>query len=110
MLNAKREYNCPNCGAPISSEKCPYCGTVFYDFTCINMAEPTYIKIRHHGEIIMCKAYLTSAEFKIEPIFSRVPMVGGNDLKVKIQETARISLEFDVLQENGILFTAIKEE
>lgn len=25
----KRETNCPNCGAPITSHKCEYCGTVF---------------------------------------------------------------------------------
>ena len=24
--------NCPNCGAPITSSKCEYCGTVFRDF------------------------------------------------------------------------------
>lgn len=26
MIN---EFNCPNCGAPITSTKCPYCGSVF---------------------------------------------------------------------------------
>lgn len=25
--------NCPNCGAPITGNKCEYCGTVFYDFS-----------------------------------------------------------------------------
>ena len=24
--------NCPNCGAPIETEKCPYCGTTLYTF------------------------------------------------------------------------------
>lgn len=24
--------NCPNCGAPIETAKCPYCGTLFIDF------------------------------------------------------------------------------
>lgn len=23
------EFNCPNCGAPITSTECPYCGSVF---------------------------------------------------------------------------------
>lgn len=31
-----RKTNCPNCGAPISSIECPYCGTVFYDFATID--------------------------------------------------------------------------
>ena len=25
----KDELNCPNCGAPITSTECPYCGSVF---------------------------------------------------------------------------------
>lgn len=27
----KHLYNCPNCGAPITGDKCEYCGTVFMD-------------------------------------------------------------------------------
>lgn len=27
----ERLYNCPNCGAPITGDKCEYCGTVFRD-------------------------------------------------------------------------------
>lgn len=25
----KKPTNCPNCGAPVSSDKCGYCGTIF---------------------------------------------------------------------------------
>ena len=28
----KDSTNCPNCGAPIESDKCAYCGTIFVDF------------------------------------------------------------------------------
>ena len=24
-----KDYNCPNCGAPINGDVCEYCGTVF---------------------------------------------------------------------------------
>ena len=48
-------FNCPNCGAPISNEKCPYCGTVFYDFTVIDTKNPCYIKIKDENHIIMMK-------------------------------------------------------
>lgn len=40
-------YNCPNCGAEMSGEKCPCCGTVLYDFGNIDLERPQYIKIRH---------------------------------------------------------------
>ena len=26
-----KSTNCPNCGAPIKTDKCPYCGTVFME-------------------------------------------------------------------------------
>lgn len=28
----KYMYNCPNCGAPITGDKCEYCGTVFHHY------------------------------------------------------------------------------
>lgn len=37
---ANGSKNCPNCGAPIETEKCPYCGTIFLDFAA---TEPNVI-------------------------------------------------------------------
>ena len=28
----ENELNCPNCGAPITSKICPYCGTTFINY------------------------------------------------------------------------------
>lgn len=25
----QKQYNCPNCGAPVTGDRCEYCGTVF---------------------------------------------------------------------------------
>lgn len=42
--------NCPNCGAPYDMEhnKCPYCGTYYFDMSCIDFTsdEPIYLKIK----------------------------------------------------------------
>jgi len=42
--------NCPNCGAPydISLNKCPYCGTSYYDLSALDLTarEPFYLKIK----------------------------------------------------------------
>ena len=38
--------NCPNCGAPIEKDYCPYCGSVFLDWACFDLSRPTYVKIR----------------------------------------------------------------
>lgn len=41
--------NCPNCGAVYEPEKnkCPYCGTSYFDMTAINIPakEPFYLKV-----------------------------------------------------------------
>lgn len=29
MVRLESEGNCPNCGAPIRGDECPYCGTAF---------------------------------------------------------------------------------
>lgn len=42
--------NCPNCGAPydINLNKCPYCGTSYYDLSALDFTthEPFYLKIK----------------------------------------------------------------
>lgn len=44
------QRNCPNCGAPYDVElnKCPYCGTSYFDMSAIDMEmhEPFFLKIR----------------------------------------------------------------
>lgn len=48
--------NCPNCGAPIVSEQCPYCGTLFYDFSAIEIGKPCFLKIKLDNNIMLVKA------------------------------------------------------
>lgn len=110
MLNAKEQTNCPNCGAPITSEKCPYCGTVFYDFSCIDIGSPSYIKLKYNGRIVMCKAFVREATISIEPKFVNYQPLGGMPRELKVAERASVSIEFDVISDDGVLFTAVKEE
>ena len=58
--------NCPNCGAPIESEQCPYCGSIFVDFACLDADKPFYIKVKHDGKITMARVLLTSITKHIE--------------------------------------------
>lgn len=48
------KFNCPNCGAPITEERCPFCGTVFLDFAALQLGAPCYVKIKtEHGYLIV---------------------------------------------------------
>lgn len=68
--------NCPNCGAPISPEKnkCEYCGTSYFDLSCIPLNEPFFLRInvgtREEPRIISSKVYSTGCTLTQEPCFS----------------------------------------
>lgn len=48
--------NCPNCGAPIQNDICPYCGSVFLDWATFDVRKPTFVKIKDHwGNIRLLK-------------------------------------------------------
>ena len=56
------QRNCPNCGAPYDVElnKCPYCGTSYFDMSAIDMEthEPFFLKIR--TQVGGAPAYITA--------------------------------------------------
>lgn len=37
--------NCPNCGAPVESNQCEYCGTYIFDFSQIELYKPCWISV-----------------------------------------------------------------
>lgn len=63
--------NCPNCGAPYDHEvnKCPYCGTIYFDMSIIDMdnKEPIFLKIRLRDCYITQKVIPQAAVFTEEP-------------------------------------------
>lgn len=54
-----KNRNCPNCGAPyeLSVNKCPYCGTLYYDLSMIDFdsREPIFLTIKKDGYLITQK-------------------------------------------------------
>lgn len=55
------QRNCPNCAAPydIALDKCPYCGTSYYDLSALDLTrhEPFYLKIKTEMNGVPC--YIT---------------------------------------------------
>lgn len=64
------ERNCVNCGAVIEShaDKCPYCGTSYFDFTNVDVGnhKPVVLKLAYNGKIFALKAVCTSCDISIE--------------------------------------------
>lgn len=90
-----RQLNCPNCGAPIDGDKCPYCGTTFINTLSFDLENVQYLKVRIGDKIVLTKVYLASMTVNYEnaPIF-----VGrdecGRVLSFHDRPFARFNLEF----------------
>lgn len=67
------KINCPNCGAPIDGflNKCPYCGTFYYDFSEIDISsrEPIFLKIRYGDNVFIQKVFCTGCDVTYHPIY-----------------------------------------
>ena len=61
----REKTNCPNCGAPINSTVCPYCGTAFYDFATLDDEKPTYIQANIDGQLLMFRARMNTVELEM---------------------------------------------
>lgn len=66
--------NCPNCGAPfdVGSDKCPYCGTLYYDLTAIDFTRnaPIFLKLKIDGAEITqkCLPFCDGIDFEYETV------------------------------------------
>ena len=101
-------HNCPNCGAPITETECPYCGTVFYDFASIDSDKPTYIKMNWHGNQIVFKAIMRTADIEIH----NDPISYYGDNKIAMIHTHKeiiANIEFMILEDDdGVLMKRIE--
>lgn len=102
----KREkLNCPNCGAPITETECPYCGTVFYDFTVLDSDKPSYIRMNWHGNQIVFRAIMRAADIEITSGDPISYYVDNKMAMIHTHKEATASIEFMILEDDeGVLF------
>lgn len=103
---AKKSTNCPNCGAPIEAEKCPYCGTVILDFSVIQIGSPTYVKFKVNGEYIIARILIDDFNISINHEFAESIAVSplapkqcwvGTNVEIDLHAIAVMSLEDETL-------------
>lgn len=93
-LKVNGSKNCPNCGGVIDSERCPYCGTLFIDFACIDADKPFFMKIKRNGVISIVKVAMIGVSARSEPTY----LYADNTPYVMYQSgSTEISLDFIVL-------------
>lgn len=103
----QERLNCPNCGAPITSEKCEYCGTLFYDFANIKLDEVCYLRMKIGDSLYIFKAVPRniSIEQNAETAFweENTPNIVGY--------TYEINLNLQVVNtSDGIIFKMLRKQ
>jgi hypothetical protein len=109
-MRKKSELNCPNCGAPITGEYCPYCGSVFYDWAALNANEPKYIKFKIGDKVVMAKAIMK--HYALDYDSNPVSLFADNKVVATMMAppTATITTEFEVIpDDDGIMYRVIDE-
>lgn len=91
---ANGSKNCPNCGAPIETEKCPYCGTMFLDFAAMDADQPFYMKVKRDGKIYILKVKMNSMKTKVET--NNIYDTFGSRL-LTLRPISSLTLGFDIL-------------
>lgn len=107
---AKREMlNCPNCGAPITAEKCQYCGAVFYDFSSIDTDTVNYIKIKHNGRVFICRALLLQQAVTVNPRYADYFMDDRPYFAVQLEPSMEMTLHFQIIPDDqNILYKSVE--
>ncbi len=85
----RKQLNCPNCGAPITGDRCEYCGTQFIDCTTVKNGEPFYLKIQIGDTVNVIKVFLNELSIEVEPEYvgMGIPIDGYMTKSVCRQQT-----------------------
>lgn len=79
--------NCPNCAAPydVSLNKCPYCGTSYFDMSCIdiNSLEPFYLKLKM-GDMMVTSKVVVKEDASITISEDVVDVVNNGNKVVRV--------------------------
>ena len=111
--------NCPNCAAPydVGLNKCPYCGTSYFDMSCIdiNSSEPFYLKLKMGDMTVTSKVVATpNSAIEVSADYANFELGDGSVYRVMTSRHADFDLHFttvrDYRNKNDKLFTIIKEE
>ena len=116
------KINCPNCAAPIDPElnKCPYCGTTYFDMSCIDFEneKPFYLKIKTKWNGIDCyitqfvKPKLTTIEHSCSTD-TVIGGIGNSTIARMIPEkrlTTNVSFSSLPFGENELMRVEVKNE
>lgn len=107
------KHNCPNCGAPIEEIKCPYCGTILYDFAALDVNHPTYVRIKVGEDVLTFKARLAFASISMNSCDScgKTMFIDGEPYLTIRDCEIHASLDLDIIPDkNGVRFVEHRKD
>jgi hypothetical protein len=98
----------------VKLSKCPYCGTSYFDLSCLQIGDkPFYLKIKDpaRGIIFTQKCYLKNVDVSIEShdTYADSPF-GCKSFAMCTSRDLTIDLSLEAVAENDKLMTVIKED
>lgn len=88
--------HCPGCGAPVSSDRCEYCGSYFVDYGCMDADQPFWIKIKKDGLIYMFPVCLTESRVLIE----EAEVIYRDNTPYSYGFNRQLELTFDIMRDD----------
>lgn len=99
--------NCPNCGAPITDTKCPYCGTIHYDFANLKVGDISLIRLKLGDALHAFKAVVNSVSITSDSTNSCY----ADDYVVSAIPTWDLDISMTLVQDvSGVLAVSYKED
>lgn len=98
--------NCPNCGAPITDAKCPYCGTIHYDFANLKVGDISLIRLKLGDALHTFKAVVNGVSitnYQTDSIYA-------DNYAVLTNQVWNLDLSMTLVQDvSGVLAVSYKE-
>lgn len=97
--------NCPNCGAPITGVQCEYCGTVFYDFTTMEVGKTQHVRVKIKDELFIFNAAIETFDVEIS---NHAEILYADGAPYYISNPQEIELKLSmrsVPDDRGVLFS-----
>ena len=102
--------NCPNCGAPITDTKCPYCGTIHYDFANLKVGDISFIRLKLGDTLYTFKAVVNGLSITHGPTNSCYADYADNYVVSAISPCA-LDISMTLVQDvSGVLAVSYKRE
>lgn len=105
----REALNCPNCGAPITSAQCEYCGTLFYDFANVEIGKPSYLRLKIGDTLNIFKAVAEQTEI-VNEAPAPVLYYDNQPLYIEKMPDWNVTISFRIVPDDrGILLERRKE-